>query len=274
VLDFASLGFTEEARRTFIKALEMPHGIILVTGPTGSGKTTTLYTALSQLNTPERKIITVEDPIEYQIEGINQIQAKASIGLDFAGALRSIVRQDPDVIMIGEMRDLETARIAIQSALTGHLVLSTLHTNDAAGGVTRMLDMGVEDYLLTSTVNAIMAQRLVRRLDPETREAYQALPEFVEELGLRALTDADPVTLYRPGSSEASPTGYRGRTGIHEILLMSDEIRRMVMKHATSTEIERHARTEGMRTMYEDGLLKALSGETSAEEVLRVTQEA
>ena len=274
VLDFGSLGFTEEARRTFIKALEMPHGIILVTGPTGSGKTTTLYTALSQLNTPARKIITVEDPIEYQIEGINQIQAKASIGLDFASALRSIVRQDPDVIMIGEMRDLETAKIAIQSALTGHLVLSTLHTNDAAGGVTRMLDMGVEDYLLTSTVNAIMAQRLVRRLDPDTREAYMALPEFVKELGLRALTDADPVTLYRPGTSETSPTGYRGRTGIHEILLMSDEIRRMIMKHAVSGEIERQARREGMRTMYEDGLRKALTGETSAEEVLRVTQEA
>ena len=274
VLDFSSLGFADDARRTFIKALEMPHGIILVTGPTGSGKTTTLYTALSQLNTPARKIITVEDPIEYQIEGINQIQAKASIGLDFASALRSIVRQDPDVIMIGEMRDLETAKIAIQSALTGHLVLSTLHTNDAAGGVTRMLDMGVEDYLLTSTVNAIMAQRLVRRLDPATREAYQALPEFVEELGLRALTDADPVTLYRPGTSEISPTGYRGRTGIHEILLVSDEIRRMVMKHAVSGEIERQARREGMRTMYEDGLLKALAGETSAEEILRVTQEA
>ncbi|NDY94962.1 type II secretion system ATPase GspE [Wenzhouxiangella limi] len=274
VLDFTSLGFADDARDTFIKALEMPHGIILVTGPTGSGKTTTLYTALSQLNRPERKIITVEDPIEYQIEGINQIQAKASIGLDFASALRSIVRQDPDVIMIGEMRDLETARIAIQSALTGHLVLSTLHTNDAAGGVTRMLDMGVEDYLLTSTVNAIMAQRLVRRLDPATREPYQALPEFVEELGLRALTDADPVTLYRPGTSELSPTGYRGRTGIHEILRMSDEIRRMVIKHATATDIERQARAEGMRSMYEDGLLKALAGETSAEEVLRVTQEA
>ena len=274
VLDFSSLGFAEDSRKTFIKALEMPHGIILVTGPTGSGKTTTLYTALSQLNTPERKIITVEDPIEYQIEGINQIQAKASIGLDFAGALRSIVRQDPDVIMIGEMRDLETAKIAIQSALTGHLVLSTLHTNDAAGGITRMLDMGVEDYLLTSTVNAIMAQRLVRRLDPESREAYEVLPEVVQELGLNKFTDADPIIMYHPGSSEACPTGYRGRTGIHEILLLTEEIRRMVMKHATSGEIEQYARTLGMRTMYEDGLIKALSGETSAEEVLRVTQEA
>ena len=274
VLDFTSLGFTEKARNTFIKALEMPHGIILVTGPTGSGKTTTLYTALNHLNTPERKIITVEDPVEYQIEGINQIQAKASIGLDFAGALRSIVRQDPDVIMIGEMRDLETAKIAIQSALTGHLVLSTLHTNDAAGGVTRMLDMGVEDYLLTSTVNAIMAQRLVRRLATDCAEPYQVLPEMVKELGLDKLTDADPITLYHPGSSEVSPTGYRGRTGIHELLPLSEEIRRMIMKHATSGEIERQARKEGMLTMYEDGLLKALKGETSAEEVLRVTQEA
>lgn len=274
VLDFSSLGFADDARKTFIKALEMPHGIILVTGPTGSGKTTTLYTALSQLNTPERKIITVEDPVEYQIEGINQIQAKASIGLDFAGALRSIVRQDPDVIMIGEMRDLETARIAIQSALTGHLVLSTLHTNDASGGITRMLDMGVEDYLLTSTVNAIMAQRLVRRLDPESREPYEVLPEVVRELGLHKFTDDDPIRMYHAGSSEGCPTGYRGRTGIHEILLVSEEIRRMVMKHATSTEIERQARNEGMRTMYEDGLIKALQGVTSAEEVLRVTQEA
>ena len=274
VLDFESLGFAADTKKNFIKTLEMPHGIILVTGPTGSGKTTTLYTALSQLNSPTRKIITVEDPIEYQLEGINQIQAKASIGLDFAGALRSIVRQDPDVIMIGEMRDLETAKIAIQSALTGHLVLSTLHTNDAAGGVTRMLDMGVEDYLLTSTVNAIMAQRLVRRLDPETRQPYEVMPEMIEELGLDKLTDERPIRLYRPGSSEAIPTGYKGRTGIHELLIMSDEIRRMVMRQATSGEIEQQAIREGMRTMYQDGLIKALRGETSAEEVLRVTQES
>jgi general secretion pathway protein E len=274
VLDFSSLGFAEDTQKTLEYELEVPHGIILVTGPTGSGKTTTLYTALSKLNTPERKIITVEDPVEYQLEGVNQIQAKSSIGLDFARALRSIVRQDPDVIMIGEMRDLETAKIAIQSALTGHLVLSTLHTNDAAGGVTRMLDMGVEDYLLTSTVNAIMAQRLVRRLDPETAEPYEVLPEMIDELGLDAMTDERPIRLYRPVGSEASPTGYRGRTGIHELLVLSEEIRRMVMKHATSTEIEQQARREGMRTMYEDGLRKALAGVTSAEEVLRVTQEA
>jgi len=273
-LDFDSLGFAPDTKQAFIHALEMPHGIILVTGPTGSGKTTTLYTALSQLNSPERKIITVEDPVEYQLEGINQIQAKSSIGLTFASALRAIVRQDPDVIMIGEMRDLETAKIAIQSALTGHLVLSTLHTNDAAGGVTRMLDMGVEDYLLTSTVNAIMAQRLVRRLDPETRQPFQVLPEMIEEMGLRELTDEPEITLYRPGTSDANPTGYLGRLSIIELLTMSDEIRRMVMRQATAGEIERQARAEGMRTMYQDGMLKALQGLTSAEEVLRVTQEA
>jgi general secretion pathway protein E len=274
VLDFDSLGFDDEIRSGFVRHLEMPHGIILVTGPTGSGKTTTLYTALSALNTPERKIITVEDPVEYQLEGINQIQAKASIGLDFAHALRSIVRQDPDVIMIGEMRDLETARIAIQSALTGHLVLSTIHTNDAAGGVTRMLDMGVEDYLLTSTVNAILAQRLVRTLDPETREPYEVLPEVAKELGLPELDGQERYRFYRARTSVENPTGYRGRTSILELLEMSDPIRRLVMRHATSGELQDLAVSEGMRTMYEDGLIKCQKGITTLEEVLRVTQEA
>jgi general secretion pathway protein E len=273
VLDFESLGFDTHIRDEFIKDLETPHGIILVTGPTGSGKTTTLYTALSQLNTPARKIITVEDPVEYQLEGINQIQAKASIGLDFAHALRAIVRQDPDVIMIGEMRDLETARIAIQSALTGHLVLSTVHTNDAAGGVTRMLDMGVEDYLLTSTVNAILAQRLVRTLDHETREAVEILPEVARELRLTAFGERDRYIVYKPGTSEENPTGYRGRTTILELLSMSDPIRRLIMNHATSGEIEDLAIEEGMRTMYLDGLKKCLEGTTTLEEILRVTQE-
>jgi general secretion pathway protein E len=274
VLDFDSLGFDTLIRREFVKALEMPHGIILVTGPTGSGKTTTLYTALSALNTPERKIITVEDPVEYQLEGINQIQAKSSIGLDFAHALRAIVRQDPDVIMIGEMRDLETAKIAIQSALTGHLVLSTIHTNDAAGGVTRMLDMGVEDYLLTSTVNAILAQRLVRTLDPEFREAYELLPELAAELGLKELEDQDRYTVYRPILTDEMPSGYRGRTSILELLTLSDPIRRQIMQHATAGEIQDLAVKEGMRTMYQDGLLKCLEGVTTLDEVLRVTQEA
>jgi general secretion pathway protein E len=273
VFDFDSLGFDELIRGQFVKHLETPHGIILVTGPTGSGKTTTLYTAMSKLNTPERKIITVEDPVEYQLEGINQIQAKASIGLDFANALRAIVRQDPDVIMIGEMRDLETARIAIQSALTGHLVLSTVHTNDAAGGVTRMLDMGVEDYLLTSTVNAILAQRLVRTLDPTTREPVEVLPEVARELGLTDLGEQDRYVVYKPVPSEENPTGYRGRTTILELLSMSDPIRRLVMQHATSGELERQAIKEGMRTMYLDGLKKCLEGTTTIEEILRVSQE-
>ncbi len=276
VLDFDSLGFDEQLRKQFVKTLEMPHGIILVTGPTGSGKTTTLYTALSALNTPERKIITVEDPVEYQLEGINQIQAKSSIGLDFSHALRAIVRQDPDVIMIGEMRDLETARIAIQSALTGHLVLSTIHTNDAASGITRMLDMGVDDYLLTSTVNAILAQRLVRTLDPTSRKAYDLLPEVAKEIGFTRLgvADRERYTVYRPVPTEENPNGYRGRTTIVELLLMTDPIRRLVMKHATSGEIQDLAIAEGMRTMYQDGLEKCLSGVTTLDEVLRVTQES
>ena len=207
VFDFHTLGFTDEFLPKFNKVLELPHGILLVTGPTGSGKTTTLYTALSKLNTPDVKIITVEDPVEYQIEGINQIQAKPAIGLDFAHALRSIVRQDPDIIMIGEMRDLETAKIAIQSALTGHLVLSTLHTNNAAGGITRLLDMGVEDYLLTSTVNGILAQRLLRRLDSGTAQPYEALPEVIKEFGLEKLTSERPIKLYKPVPSQAYPSG-------------------------------------------------------------------
>ena len=273
VFDFHKLGFTDNFLDKFTKVLELPHGILLVTGPTGSGKTTTLYTALSKLNRPDLKIITVEDPVEYQIEGINQIQAKPQIGLDFSHALRSIVRQDPDVIMIGEMRDLETAKIAIQSALTGHLVLSTLHTNNAAGGITRLLDMGVEDYLLTSTVNGILAQRLVRRLVPEHREAYVAMPEVIEEFGLRRFTSADPVTLYRPVASPGSSTGYHGRTTIMEFLVMNDPLRRLVMQHAGMGELEQAARDSGMRTMYEDGLVKSLEGVTTIEEVLRVTQE-
>jgi general secretion pathway protein E len=273
VFDFHKLGFTDNFLDKFMKVLELPHGILLVTGPTGSGKTTTLYTALSKLNRPDLKIITVEDPVEYQIEGINQIQAKPQIGLDFSHALRSIVRQDPDVIMIGEMRDLETAKIAIQSALTGHLVLSTLHTNNAAGGITRLLDMGVEDYLLTSTVNGILAQRLVRRLDAGHREAYAAMPEVINEFQLRRFSDADPIQLYRPVASPASPSGYFGRTTIMEFLVMNDPLRRLVMQHADMGVIEQAARDNGMRTMYEDGLVKAMQGVTTIEEVLRVTQE-
>ncbi|HQW81568.1 MAG TPA: type II secretion system ATPase GspE [Pseudomonadota bacterium] len=274
VLDFHKLGFTDQFLPRFLEVLSLPHGIMLVTGPTGSGKTTTLYTALSKINTPDVKIITVEDPVEYQIEGINQIQAKPQIGLDFAHALRSIVRQDPDIIMIGEMRDLETAKIAIQSALTGHLVLSTLHTNNAAGGITRLLDMGVEDYLLSSTVNGILAQRLVRRVEPTHAQPYLAMPEVVQDFKLEQYTEERPVRLFKPTPSNLTPTGYLGRTTIMEFLVMSDPLRRLVMKHADMGVIEQAAREQGMRTMYEDGLIKALSGTTTLEEVMRVCQDS
>jgi len=274
-LDFQSLGFAEQELRRFSETLDLPHGMILVTGPTGSGKTTTLYTALHRLNTSERKIITVEDPVEYQLEGVNQMQVKPSIDLTFAAALRSIVRQDPDVIMVGEMRDLETARICIQSALTGHLVLSTLHTNDAPSSVTRLLEMGVEDYLLTSTVNAVLGQRLVRILCAHCRVPYEPLRETVEKTGLDRMASADPIVLYQAaGCEQCSRTGYRGRTAVLELMPMSDRIRQLVLQHAQATEIKRAAREDGMRTMYEDGLRKALAGTTTLEEVLRVTYEA
>ncbi|KEA62113.1 General secretion pathway protein E [Marinobacterium lacunae] len=272
--DFQSLGFTDACRAQLDELLAIPNGMILVTGPTGSGKTTTLYTALHQLNTPQRKLITVEDPVEYQLEGINQIQVKSTIGLSFANALRSIVRQDPDVIMVGEMRDLETARISIQSALTGHLVLSTLHTNDAASSITRMLEMGVEDYLLTSTLNAVIAQRLVRVLCPHCRESYDPLPELVRETGLERFAEGKPLQLWRAkGCTHCQGTGFHGRLVIHELLLMNDEIRRLALDHADAGRIHAAARTSGMRTMYEDGCVKALQGLTNLEEVIRVTQE-
>ena len=269
--DFQSLGFDGQRLETFLEVLERPHGILLVTGPTGSGKTTTLYTALSRLNTAERKIITVEDPVEYQLEGINQIQVKPAIGLDFAGALRSIVRQDPDVIMIGEIRDLETCRIAIQSSLTGHLVLSTLHTNSAAASITRLLDMGVESYLIASTVNGILAQRLVRRLDPATREAFEAPAELIAEHGLDRFTEQRPIMLYRP-RADAPGGGYHGRSAITELLVMNDELRSLLMRQADAAALEQAARRGGLRTLHEEGLRQAVAGVTSLEEVLRVTR--
>lgn len=268
--DLDALGFDGAPRERLRQVLEQPYGIVLVTGPTGSGKSTTLYTALSRLNTEAHKIITVEDPVEYQLPGINQIQVKAAIGMTFAGALRAIVRQDPDIIMVGEMRDLETARIAVQSALTGHVVLSTLHTNDAASGVTRLLEMGVEDYLLTSTINGIVAQRLVRRLCPHCRQAYRALPELAERFAHTAGVSG-AVDLHRAvGCALCNDSGYRGRLVITEVLLMTDQIRKAVLAHATATEIRRLAVVEGMETMYQDGLRKALDGRTTIEEVLRV----
>lgn len=270
--DLDALGFDGSPRERLRLILEKPYGILLVTGPTGSGKSTTLYTALSRMNTEERKIITVEDPVEYQLAGINQIQVKSAIGMTFASALRAIVRQDPDVIMVGEMRDLETARIAVQSALTGHVVLSTLHTNDAASGVTRLLEMGVEDYLLTSTINGILAQRLVRKLCPHCQEAYPAIPELAVRFEAIGAAPED-VELHRAvGCDACNGTGYRGRLVITEVLLMTDHIRKAVLNHATATEIRRIAVAEGMETMYLDGLRKALDGRTTIEEVLRVAE--
>jgi general secretion pathway protein E len=274
-LDFNRLGFEADTLKRFLDCLMQPHGILLVTGPTGSGKTTTLYTALDRLNQPDVKILTVEDPVEYQMAGINQIQVKPQIDLTFANALRSIVRQDPDVIMIGEIRDLETAQIAVQSALTGHLVLSTVHTNDAPSTMNRLLDMGVEDYLLTSTIVGILAQRLVRTLCPHCKEAYTALPELVEEINLRRFSNEPNITLWHArGCSQCANTGYIGRISILEMLPMTDSLRSLVMKHATATDLRGEAIREGMLTMYEDGLRKALKGITTFEEVLRVTRES
>src|SRR5690348_6881702 len=251
-LDFAKLGFEDDALKVFLDILLQPHGVLLVTGPTGSGKTTTLYTALDRLNQPDVKILTVEDPVEYQMPGINQIQVKPQIDLTFANALRSIVRQDPDVIMIGEIRDLETAEIAVQSALTGHLVLSTVHTNDAPSTVNRLLDMGVEDYLLTSTVIGILAQRLVRKLCERCKEPYTALPELVEQMRLSKFTGDAKITLWHAkGCSHCANTGYSGRICITEVMPMTDSVRSLVMKHANAADLRAEAIREGMVSMYE-----------------------
>ena len=274
VLDFESLGFGEQLRTKFIDTLRLPHGMILITGPTGSGKTTTLYTALSLLNEPNRKIITVEDPIEYQLEGINQIQAKSSIGLTFANALRSIVRQDPDVIMVGEMRDLETAEICIKSALTGHLVLSTLHTNDATSSITRLIEMRVEDYLLTSTLNAVVAQRLVRVLCEHCKTPQVAPQKFISDCRSNRVHAPPNTKIYTAkGCPECGDTGYAGRTCILELLILDEGIKNRILQRADASELQQYAIQNGMQTMYQDGLAKVLAGVTTIEEISRVTQE-
>jgi general secretion pathway protein E len=273
-LDFAALGMSGPSLDRYLEVLERPHGVLLVTGPTGSGKTTTLYASLLRLNSEDKKLLTVEDPIEYQLEGVNQIQVQPGIGLSFAHVLRSILRQDPDIIMIGEIRDVETAEIAVQAALTGHLVLSTLHTNDAAGTITRLLDMGVEDYLLTSTLNGVAAQRLVRTLCAACRRQERALPELVAQLGLERFSQGPEVLLWQAVGCEAcNGTGYRGRTGLVETLVVDDELRRLVLRRAEAKELQRAALAGGMLSMYEDGMMKALAGATTVEEVLRVTRD-
>lgn len=271
VIDLNLLGFSENTLNAFNNLIKKTNGIILVTGPTGSGKTTTLYGALDKINSPDKKIITVEDPVEYQLKGINQIQVKPQIGLNFANTLRHIVRQDPDIIMIGEVRDLETAEIAIQSALTGHLVFSTLHTNDAPSAITRLLDMGVESYLLSSTVRGILAQRLVRIICPSCKEVDTSLDR--EELLTFGI--GREISMFKGmGCEKCAFTGYYGRTGIFELLLIDDNIRKMILKSADSTQIRDVAREQGMTTLLEDGVEKVKRGITTITEVLRVTQEA
>lgn len=269
-LDFDALGFDDDLKKIIREAIAQPYGIVLVTGPTGSGKTTTLYAALKEINTPDKKILTVEDPVEYMLSGINQVPVKPQIGLTFAHALRAFLRQDPDVMMVGEIRDRETAEIAVQAALTGHLLLSTLHTNTAAAAIGRLLDMGIDDFLLTSTLHLILGQRLVRRLCVHCREAYSPSAEMIRRL--RIAQNGSDATWYRAqGCVACQGTGFRGRVAILEALPMTDEVRNQVLARADAHAIEQLAVTKGMRTMFRHGLERVAAGVTTIEEVLRVT---
>jgi general secretion pathway protein E len=269
-LDFAKLGLGDDISRPLRRLLEIPNGIILVTGPTGSGKTTTLYTSLLHLNSVERNIVTVEDPIEYQLPGITQIQVKPQIGLNFATLLRSILRHDPDIIMIGEIRDLETAQIAVQAALTGHLVLSTLHTNSASATIARLRDMGLEDYLLTATVVGIVAQRLVRRLCADCKRPAVASPELTERFALDRFGTTGAPTIYEPvGCTSCRGTGYAGRIAIAELLVPNEITRELILSRAGHADIQRAACAAGMQSLYEAGLQNVIAGTTSLSEILR-----
>jgi type IV pilus assembly protein PilB len=270
-LGLPELGFMTDDQQFFEHLISLPDGVILVTGPTGSGKTTTLYACLGQINKPDRKIITVEDPVEYQMTGINQVHVHAEIGMTFAAALRSILRQAPNIVMIGEIRDIETASIATEAALTGHLVFSTLHTNDAPGAITRLLDIGVKPFLVASAVRAVMAQRLVRTICNECREAFDPAPSQLGSLNLNPADYAN-AQLYRGhGCHRCNQTGYKGRKGIFEIFKIDDAIQQLIFNNADASELRTVARESGMRTLREDGVRKVLSGLTTVEEVLRVT---
>ncbi|MDR2548851.1 MAG: type II secretion system ATPase GspE [Desulfobulbus sp.] len=274
LVPLTDLGFSERDLDHFLKLIKAPHGIVLVTGPTGSGKTTTLYSALGIINKPDINIITVEDPIEYQMQGVSQVQVNPKIGLTFASGLRTIVRQDPDVILVGEIRDLETAEIAIQAALTGHLVFSTLHTNDAASAITRLTDMGVEPFLVSSAVNAILAQRLVRKICPHCRETYIPPPAFLERAGLSADEFAGRELYRGVGCPQCLETGYKGRIGIYELMSLTAEMKNLILTTSDAGQIKREAlasRETGMMTLRQDGLRKVLAGLTTLEEVFRVT---
>ena len=272
-LNLDTMGFEQDTLARFNELLLRPHGILLVTGPTGSGKTTTLYAALSKIDAQTNKIITVEDPVEYQLEGINQIQVHPQINLTFANALRSILRQDPDIIMIGEMRDGETAQIAVQSALTGHLVLSTLHTNTAAGAVIRMQDMGVESYLITSSVNGVLAQRLVRTLCSHCKEAYEPGPELRASTGLGRFCPPGQHIYRAVGCEHCRRSGYRGRTGIHELFVLDEPMRRAIIDGRDANALNALAAQGGMLSLFEDGLRKVAAGVTTLDELARVTQD-
>jgi general secretion pathway protein E len=272
LLNLSEVGLSPDCLRVMEQLIHLSHGMILVTGPTGSGKTTTLYAALSQINAPDKNIITVEDPVEYQLQGISQMQVNPKINLSFAAGLRSILRQDPDVIMIGEIRDLETAEIAIHASLTGHLVFSTLHTNDAAGAVTRLIDMGIEPFLVSSSAVAIIAQRLVRVACAACRQPYEPTPEELARLGLAG--DAGTYTFYRgAGCPACAQTGYRGRHGIYELLVVDDEIRRLITAKADAAVIKQAAIARGMRTLKQEGATKVVEGLTTTEEIIRITQQ-
>lgn len=274
-LGLNEIGFGSQLLDSFMNLIKVSHGIILLTGPTGSGKTTTLYAALNELNCEERNILTVEDPIEYQLPGIGQMQVKPKIGLSFANCLRHILRQDPDVIMIGEIRDIETAQIAIQASLTGHLVLSTLHTNDSASAVTRLIDMGIEPYLISSSVIAVMAQRLLRVICPQCKISYSPQEQIISLWPDSEKTSLSQSQLYKGmGCEHCIQTGYWGRTGVFELLIVDDEIRDLITKRAGAHIIKHTAVDKGMSTLREDGLDKALAGETTVEEVCRVTQDS
>ncbi len=274
LLDLSQIGFNEDNLRTMNALIQKSHGIILVTGPTGSGKTTTLYAALSKINTPDVNILTVEDPVEYQLPGIGQVHVNEKIDLSFANVLRSFLRQDPDIIMVGEIRDVATAEIAIQASLTGHLVFSTVHTNDAATAVTRLVDMGVEPFLVASSLIAIVAQRLVRVVCPHCRrEVVPGVKEWEELCGQEVRTPRPARVYQAAGCAQCFKTGYLGRTGIYEMLVIDDEVRALALKNADSTSIKRVAVSRGMRTLRDDGADKVARGITTIEEVLRVTQE-
>lgn len=270
-LDLAQLGLREEDMSTIQQLINKPHGIIVVTGPTGSGKTTTLYSALKQLNSVDVKILTSEDPVEYDIDGLIQCQIRADIGLTFARCLRSFLRQDPDIILVGEIRDLETAQIAVQSSLTGHLVFSTLHTNDAPSSIARLLDLGMEPFLLTATLEAIIAQRLVRKICTNCKEEFTPTEQQLMEIGLRPEDVAGRSLFYGKGCDYCNHTGFKGRVGIFETMVMDDELRELIMKHASTGILRQEARKRGMRSLRESGLLTLYDGVTTIEEVMRET---